>query len=68
MKTYKYVVDCKVTVVAKNAEHARYLIKQQLSTVDREGDIYRFGTSKVEEYSKYNKLGRARRVKFYERT
>jgi hypothetical protein len=64
-KTYKYLVDCKITVVAKDAEEARKLIKEQLSISQcSEGDYYE--GSLVEEYSKYNKLGRARRVKFYE--
>ena len=64
-KKYKYLVNCKITVVAKNANEARELIKKQLS-IPRcsEGDYYE--SSLLEEYSKYNKLGRARRVKFYE--
>lgn len=65
-KTYKYLVDCKITVVAKDANEAKEKIKEQLSVVDREGDPHGMNTSLIEEYSKYNKLGRARRVKFYE--
>ena len=68
-KTFKYVVDCKITVVAKNAIQAREKIKRQLETVDYgEDNPECIGSSEVEVFSKYNKLGRARRVKFFEGT
>ena len=64
-RPYKYTVDCKITVIAFNAIQARELIQKQLSTCQY-SDLDRYEDSLVEEYSKYTKLGRARRVKFYE--
>lgn len=65
-KEYKYLVDCKVTVIARDANHARDLVKQQLEAADHEDDPEYINQPYVECHSKYNVLGRAKRVRFYE--
>ena len=65
-KEYKYLVSCKVTVIARDAEHARALVKAQLETADHEEDPEHMSEPYVEPYSKYNVLGSAKRVRFNE--
>jgi hypothetical protein len=65
-KTYKYLVECSIAVIAHDANEARRLVQSQWETANHDGDPECMNTPDVEPYSKYNKLGRARRVKFYE--
>jgi len=57
-KRYKWVINCDITVIAKGKKEAIEAIKHQLIN---EPDF-----SDIEPYSKYNKFGKAKRVKWLE--